>query len=315
MDFGFVPSSEINGIDFTLPKDGIQTSQVLGNKDGDRVPIFHVGCSRWENEGWINLLYPQDINKKKLSAFYVEKFNSVELATTFYLIPTQSSILQSMSVFQKSLSPDFRFYPKISRTISHIHRLKGASKETVAFLDGIKPLQSYIDACFLQLSDNFKVKSANILEEYLRAFPTDSKLFVEVREKEWFAQENFRSWYFGLLKELKMGAIITDASGRRDAVHMELTIPELFVRFVGNGGSHFESDFRRIDSWVERIKIWLDKGLEKVIFFLHQRGNEEAPILAQYAIQQFNKHLGASLAELDLLVDVETYVADKALVK
>ena len=112
-----------------------------------------------------------------------------------------------------------------------------------------------------------------------------------------------------------MGAIITDASGRRDAVHMELTILELFVRFVGNGGSHFESDFRRIDSWVERIKIWLDKGLEKVIFFLHQRGNEEAPILAQYAIQQFNKHLGASLAELDLLVDVETYVADKALVK
>jgi len=156
------------------------------------------------------------------------------------------------------------------------------------------------------------VKNATILEEYLRAFPSDCKLFVEIRNREWFAHENMRSWYFGLLKELKMGAIITDASGRRDAVHMELTIPELFVRFVGNGGRHLESDFKRIDSWIERIKIWMKQGLEKVIFFFHQYCDDESPIMAQYAIQQFNKHLGASLQELDLSVDMERLLTERS---
>ena len=110
-----------------------------------------------------------------------------------------------------------------------------------------------------------------------------------------------------------MGAIITDASGRRDAVHMELTIPELFVRFVGNGGRHLESDFKRIDIWIERIKIWMKQGLEKVIFFFHQYCDDESPIMAQYAIQQFNKHLGASLQELDLLVDIESLLKERSI--
>ena len=40
--------------------------------------------------------------------------------------------------------------------------------------------------------------------------------------------------YYTKLRELKIGTIITDAAARMDVLHMQLTIPKAFIRFVGN---------------------------------------------------------------------------------
>jgi uncharacterized protein YecE (DUF72 family) len=93
----------------------------------------------------------------------------------------------------------------------------------------------------------------------------------------------------------KIGSIITDASGRRDCVHMRLSTPEAFIRFVGNG--LHATDYTRVDEWVQRIRKWMEEGIKKVYFLMHQHEEIHSPELAKYVIQQLNKHCGTTIPE------------------
>ena len=77
-----------------------------------------------------------------------------------------------------------------------------------------------------------------------------------------------------------------DTAGRRDLMHMRLTTDTAFIRFVG---ANHESDYKRLDDWVVRLKHWLDLGLRNIYFFVHQNLEVESPLLAAYFIGKLNK--------------------------
>lgn len=301
MDFGKVTDSQIKHVNFTLPKDGIQTSKTLSKGKPAKNPEFYVGCAKWGRKEWLNMIYPAKTKEADFLDQYVKHFNSIELNAVFYSIPNAELIKKWKAKAEDNSNNSFIFCPKFSRTISHIKRLKDAEVPTDLFLASISEFGQFLGPCFLQLGDNFTPKSLPVLEEYLKYLPTDLAVFVELRHEGWFLEEANRNQVFDMFAKLNKGAVITDASGRRDCVHMELTIPEIFIRFVGNGSAHQDSDFARIDDWVVRIKQWLDKGLEKVYFFLHQHDEKDTPILADYTIKQFNKHLGSKIPEINFI--------------
>ncbi len=74
---------------------------------------------------------------------------------------------------------------------------------------------------------------------------------------------------------------------------MRLCTPEAFIRFVGN--SLHKTDYERIDEWVDRIKKWLDAGLEKCYFFVHQHEELFSPELCKYTIEQVNAKCSTSI--------------------
>ena len=74
---------------------------------------------------------------------------------------------------------------------------------------------------------------------------------------------------------------------------MHLTIPKTFIRYVGN--SLHPTDYTRIDVWVERMKYWLDKGLEELYFFMHMHDEAKSPELTVYLVDQMNKVCGLKL--------------------
>ncbi len=47
-----------------------------------------VGCSGWSYADWRGLVYPVDLPTKDWFAAYAERFDTVELNTTFYRLPT-----------------------------------------------------------------------------------------------------------------------------------------------------------------------------------------------------------------------------------
>lgn len=299
MEFGRVETNEIEQIDFTLPSDGEQTKLTLkGNAVAH--PKFFVGCAKWGRKEWVNLIYPPKTKEKDFLGEYVAHFNSIELNAVFYGIPKEEQILKWKEMADKR--DDFLFCPKFSRAITHIKRLNNAQAETDLYLKAISAFGDKLGPCFLQLGDNFGPKNLLVLKQYLKALPRDFSLFLEVRHEEWFANAADRKALFSLLADFKIGAAITDASGRRDCVHMELPTPKAFIRFVGNGGKFLDSsDKKRVDDWVVRLKKWLDKGLEEVYFFLHQHDESDTPIIANYTIEQFNKHLGSKLPAVKFL--------------
>ena len=114
-----------------------------------------------------------------------------------------------------------------------------------------------------------------------------------MRNKNWFVNGKYHDALLHLLYDLNIGTVISDTSGRRDAVHMELTTTDAFIRFVGNNLA--DSDYKRMDDWVDRLKGWRTQGLKSVWFFMHQNDERFVPEACVYFINQLNIKLGTSV--------------------
>lgn len=312
MEFGKVSEQELRHIDFSLPEDGEQTIKTLKGLKSAKSPAFYIGCAKWGRKEWINMIYPPKTKEADFLDQYVKHFNAIELNTVFYSIPAADLIRKWKDKAAVNSKNNFLFFPKFSRTISHIKRLKDAEEATDLYISSIVEFGEYLGPCFLQMGDNFGPKNMDVLEKFLEYLPQDLSVFVELRHADWFKAGPERTRLFEMLARLKKGALITDASGRRDCVHMELTIPEAFIRFVGNGQAHKASDEARIDEWVIRLKQWLDKGLQKVYFFLHQHDEKDTPVIADYTIEQFNKHLGSQVDRIAFINGKNAHVIKQA---
>jgi len=126
-----------------------------------------------------------------------------------------------------------------------------------------------------------------MLLKFLEIFPASHQLFIELRNQEWYADKDIFKELLNDLSAHKTGLIITDTEGRRDMAHMNLTIPKVFIRFVGN--SLHKTDYERCDDWVKRIDHWLKNGIEEIYFFMHMHDEATSPELTVYLIGQLNK--------------------------
>jgi len=291
MEFGRVDHAELAAIDFSFPPDPQLTIDTLAAAKSAEPLKVHVGCAKWGRKEWLGKIYPPKTKDANFLDEYVKHFDSIELNATFYQTYGPATI--SKWAAKAEVNPNFKFCPKFSQSISHIRRLKNADDITTQFYEGILAFGDKLGPLFLQLGDNYTPKSLPELKAYLEHLPKDIPVFVELRHKDWFAVPANRDAVFGLFHELNIGAVITDASGRRDCVHMTLPTPHAFIRFVGN--SLDKTDYLRIDNWVERIGQWRDMGLKSVWFFMHQHDERYSPELSDYTCEQFNKKLGLNL--------------------
>lgn len=115
---------------------------------------------------------------------------------------------------------------------------------------------------------------------------------IELRHTDWYNDETVATRTYQLFEEHNVSNIITDTAGRRDLLHMRLTTPDAFIRYVG---ANHETDYSRLDEWVDRLKIWKDHGLRNLYFFVHQNVEKESPLLSAYFIEKLNKALGTDL--------------------
>jgi len=105
-----------------------------------------------------------------------------------------------------------------------------------------------------------------------------------------------------LFEENKITNIIVDTAGRRDMLHMRLTTPVAFIRYVG---ANAESDYARLDDWMERLTEWKKQGLEKLYFFVHQNVEKASPLLSAHLIEEMNKDWKTHL-HIPEMADVKT---------
>jgi uncharacterized protein YecE (DUF72 family) len=295
MEFGRVNPEELATVDFTLPPDPEFTINTLKAAKSNQPLQVHVGCAKWGRKEWIGQIYPPKTKEANFLDEYVKHFDCIELNATFYNVYGPDTIAKWKAKAESN--PHFKFCPKFSQSISHIRRLKNAEDITTSYYEGIMAFGDKLGPLFLQLSDNYTPKSFPELKAYLEQLPKDVPIFVELRHKEWFAVPENRDKVFAMLRDLNIGAVITDASGRRDVVHMNLPTPHAFIRFVGNGliNGNYASDKARLDEWVIRIKQWQQQGLKSVWFFMHQHDERYSPILADYVTDELNKALGTKL--------------------
>lgn len=289
MEFGRVEESQLDNIDFSLPAEPAFNKLVL---KGKRVknPWAYIGCAKWGRTEWVGKIYPPKTKEKDFLDHYVQHYNSIELNATHYKIYGAAGIGKWAA---KAKDKDFLFCPKMYQGVTHRGSLSDKDFLTSEFLRGIIAFGQHLGPIFIQVSDTFSPKRKEELFTYLRSLPTDLQFFLEVRHHDWFAKDAIREALFSTLTELNIGAVITDTSGRRDCAHMHLTIPKAFIRYVGN--SLHPTDYTRTDTWIERMKYWLDKGLEELYFFMHMHDETYSPELTVYLVDKLNAACGLNL--------------------
>lgn len=297
MEFGRIDAEYLNEVDFSLPKDSLETLGVLKQDDAKDLFKIYVGCAKWGRKDWVGKIYPKGTKEKDFLEAYGKQFNSIEFNAIFYKLPSH----QQVRDWKAKVPHDFLFCPKFTDVITHIKRLKNAKHEVDVLLDVLFEFGEQLGPMFLMPHPQMGPKHEEVIAMFLSELPSEIKVFLELRHADWFKNRAYGS-LFKTCKERGVGTVITDTAGRRDCVHMELTTNEVFVRFVGN--SLHASDYLRIDSWIERIAQWKKKGIKTVYFYMHQHEELYSPELAKYLIEQLNN-------KLNLAIPVPKFVTDE----
>lgn len=283
MKFGSVTNPE--DIDFTLPKDHKDTKRVLNLVKDDNEPEIYVGCAKW-NRADLKGFYPRG-TKDELE-YYSSQFNSIELNATFYRIfpPEQ------FEKWREKTPSNFKFFPKLNQEISHWKRLNEVKDVVDNYLYSAINLEEKLGTIFLQMHNNFAPKDFNRVVSFIEAWPKEVPLAVEFRHTDWYNDPTVSEELFQLLETNNISNVIVDTAGRRDLMHMRLTNPTAFVRYVG---ANHPTDYTRLDDWIKRLKTWKTQGIKEIDFFIHQNIEKESPLLSAYFIKQLNAELGAQL--------------------
>lgn len=282
MKFGQV--ADPSQIDFTLPKDHPQTKFIL-NQNKKSLENISIGCAKW-NKTDLKGFYPKG-TKDELT-YYATQFNSIELNATFYGMPTAEQV----QTWKEKTPKDFKFFPKITNTVSHFRRLLNVTDVVTQFASAVLNFDDKLGMVFLQLHDNFKPKDYDRLEKFVQDWPKEVPLAIELRNTEWFTDEEVFNTTCELFEMNNITNIIVDTAGRRDMLHMRLTTSDAFIRYVG---ANAESDYARLDDWLERIKVWKKEGLQNLYFFVHQNVEKASPLLSAYFIEKVNKEFGTNI--------------------
>lgn len=281
MKFGKLP--DVSNVDFTLPLDPPETKAILHQnfRQYDKLHIY-IGGTGWSMKEWVGTVYPAGTKSKDYLKYYTQQFNTIELNTTHYRIPT----IETVEKWYAESTADFKFCPKIPQNISHSANLGIGSGQIELFCESIQHLKEKMGCCFIQLPPYFGEDRIKILEKFLQNFPKNIPLAVEVRHESWFANNENSERLFQLLENHNISTVITDVAGRRDVLHMRLTTNIAMIRFVGN--ELHPSDYTRLDDWAKRLKHWEEQGLSEVYFFTHEPENIQAPKIAQYFCEELS---------------------------
>src|SRR5437773_12080789 len=95
-----------------------------------------LGTSSWSADSWVGPFYPAGTQPADFLAWYAKSFNTVEIDSTFYGMPSASTVES-----WKNKTPEgFVFAAKAPKVITHEKRLVGADEDLNAFLKVISGL-------------------------------------------------------------------------------------------------------------------------------------------------------------------------------
>lgn len=283
MKFGKVDNP--TAIDFSLPQDHPGTKAVLACEKQRAKPSLYVGCAKW-NRTDLKGFYPRG-TKDELE-YYSRQFNSIELNATFYRIFPPDTF----AGWYDKTPADFRFFPKVFQGVTHWKRLNDFEAYLNEYILAASNLKEKLQMPFVQMHGNFGPKNMERLVPFFRAIPKDMKVAVEFRHTDWFNDPVVAQELYEILEKYQVTNIVVDTAGRRDLMHMRMTTPTAFIRY--NGANH-ESDYTRLDDWLDRLEEWVEQGLQNIYFFVHQNIEKASPLLSAHFIEKANKRFRTNL--------------------
>ncbi len=206
-----------------------------------------VGCSGWNYADWRGPFYPEREPQRRWLELYAERFDTVEVNTTFYRLPRRDAV----AAWVEQTPDGFTFAVKASRYLTHIKRLTDLGQGVARFYERIEPLveAGRLGPVLWQLPGNFS-RDDRRLRDWLEALP-DGLHTIEFRHPSWFAPP-----VMGMLREHGVALTIGDHPERPFQTH-DATASWRFVRFhYGRRGRRGNYSAAELEQWARRIAQW-----------------------------------------------------------
>ncbi len=224
---------------------------------------LHIGTMGWSYDFWKGSFYPEDFTSKEFLSYYSKQFNTVEVDSTFYRIPS----IQAIKDWKKQSSENFKFSLKFPQKITHIKMLENAEEETEVFLNHVDFLGEKLGILLLQFPPMFRQQHFSQLKNYLESLPKKFSYALEVRNKTLLNDQ-----VYALLRDHNISLVWVDAV--KMPLTLEMTADHIFVRWEGDrkavkgdlGKSEVDRD-KDIKLWAEKIKPLRDKGVQVFGYF------------------------------------------------
>ncbi|HKJ95570.1 MAG TPA: DUF72 domain-containing protein [Gammaproteobacteria bacterium] len=142
-----------------------------------------IGTSGYQYDHWRSVLYPVDLAKKEWLAYYADRFDAVEINSTFYSLPSVDTVRR----WAEAVPETFRFVLKFSRYGSHIKRLKDPAQTIDRFRPLVDALGRRKGPVLLQLPPRWRA-NPDRLDAFLAA-GRGIRWAVEFRDPDWLRDE------------------------------------------------------------------------------------------------------------------------------
>jgi uncharacterized protein YecE (DUF72 family) len=217
-----------------------------------------VGCSGWNYRDWRGAVYPDGLPARRWLAYYASRFDTVELNSTFYRLPSEGTV----TAWAASVSPGFVFAMKLGAFGSHRMKLRDASTWLPNHVERAVLLGDHLGPTLVQLPPRWK-RNSDRLEEFLAATPTGLRWAVELRDRSWLHEDTF-----SVLRRHGAALCLHDLLDDHPVL---LTAPWTYIRFHGPHAvaEPYRGRYgaRRLRPWAERIAGWIAAGLDVYAYF------------------------------------------------
>jgi uncharacterized protein YecE (DUF72 family) len=226
----------------------------------DQIPKLFIGTSGWSYKHWAGLFYPRTVKPDKYLEYYITKFNCVELNSSFYHLPRDTTVRGWI----KRTPDPFRICPKLSRFITHQKRLNDTEEPLRRFFELFEVMKSRLGPVLIQLPPGLLFDRSLAIDfvQILKVNYDHYRFAIEARHKSWITDE-----VFSLLEKYNVAFVIAD-SGNRFPYYEAITTDFIYLRFHGPENL-YASDYTdaALYAFAEKIIAWLKNNKEVWAFF------------------------------------------------
>jgi uncharacterized protein YecE (DUF72 family) len=188
---------------------------------------IRFGCLSWTYPDWVGSFYAPGTKPAEYLSVYSRVFDLVEVDSSFYRIPSPSTVKQ----WREKTPENFRFTAKLPGKITHEGGLVGIDQQLERFEKTMVELGDKLACVIAQLPPNSKMESDfSKLETFLEKTNPGIRYAVEFRNKSWLTEETFK-----LLSKKKV-AFVWSVTERMDDISPRITTDFIYLRFMGKYG-------------------------------------------------------------------------------
>ncbi|CDM64496.1 DUF72 domain-containing protein [Pyrinomonas methylaliphatogenes] len=147
-----------------------------------------IGCQGWNYDDWTSrpgerIFYPQNTRAAEMLSIYARAFQTVEVDSTFYSIPS----IATVESWRERTPEDFSFALKLPQQITHERELADSRELLEEFCARARRLGSKLAVVLIQLPPSFdpSPSRAQALRNFLQILPRDMRFSVEFRHPDW----------------------------------------------------------------------------------------------------------------------------------